>query len=158
MQLFYSDEIDLLYKNLSESDSKPAVLSLIPEYSSTFISHTSLEFPKPLLLLYDPNFLKLSYHELLDQCESVDISITERMVLTVEKESRKQFKSKTWFKYRSGSITASRMQSVCSTNASHPSQTLINKSATLNLTDFIVNKLHGVVTMKSLPEGVMRRK
>lgn len=122
-----TDEIDLLYKNLSESDSKPAVLSLIPEYSSTFISHTSLEFPKPLLLLYDPNFLKLSYHELLDKCESVDISITERMVLTVEKESRKQSKSKTWFKYRSGRITASRMQSVCSTNASHPSQTLIKQ-------------------------------
>ena len=42
-----TDEIDLFYKNLSESDSKPALLSLIPEYSSTFISHTSLEF-KPM--------------------------------------------------------------------------------------------------------------
>ena len=80
------------------------------------------------------------------------------MVLTVEKESRKQFKSKTWFKYRSGRVTASRMQSVCSTNASHPSQTLIEQICYPESYGFIVNKLHGVVTMKSLPEGVMRRK
>ena len=95
-------------KLLSQSDTKPAILSLIPEHSSHYIPKTSLpEFPQSLLMLYDPNFLKLNYHELLEKCELVNIVVT---FSSVEEASREQYKSKIWFRYRSGRITASRMK------------------------------------------------
>lgn len=51
-----------LFKMLSESGTKPAILSLISGYSDSYVPKTSLpEFPEPLLTLYNPNFLKLSY-------------------------------------------------------------------------------------------------
>ena len=120
------EDIDALYKNLSQSGTKPAILSLVPEYSNNYVPKDSqLEFPQSLSLLYDPAFIKLSYVELLQKCESVRITVTEKMASSVERESRQQFKSKIWFKYRSGRITASKMKSVCHTNAANPSQSLI---------------------------------
>ena len=122
------EDLKALYESLSQSDTKPAILSLIPEHSSRYVPKTSLpEYPQSLLLLYDPNFQKLSYHELLEKCESVNIVVTPKMASSVEKASRAQYKSNIWFKYRSGRITASRMKSVCHTHAASPSQSLIKQ-------------------------------
>ena len=67
-----TDEMNGLYQKLSQTKSKPGILSLIPKYSSNYVPITSLpEFPQPLTLLYDPNNLKLKYHELLKKCESM---------------------------------------------------------------------------------------
>ncbi len=49
------------------------------------------------------------------------------MVKLVEKETREQFKSKLWYKYRSGRITASKMKSACRTDPAQPSQSLIKQ-------------------------------
>ncbi len=96
-------EKDSFYKELSQAGTKPAIISLIPGYSSTYVPKTFLpEFPLPLITLYDPNCLKMSFDELLKQCDSIEIVLTSDMVELVEKETREQFKSKLWYKYRSG--------------------------------------------------------
>lgn len=85
-------ELNSFYEQLSLSNTKPGVLSLI---SSNYVPTTLLpELPRPLSLLYDPNNLKLEYHELLEKCESISVNVTQNMASTVEKESRKQYKSR----------------------------------------------------------------
>ena len=67
----------------------------------------------------------MKFHELLKECESVSLNITDKMAQNVEAATRDQSKSKLWYKYRAGRITASRMKAVCHTNPSKPSQSLI---------------------------------
>ena len=51
------EEKSELFKMLSESGTKPAVLSLITGYSDSYVPKTSLpEFQQPLLMLYDHQF------------------------------------------------------------------------------------------------------
>ena len=59
-----------------------------------YVPVTSLpEFPHPLPQLYDPNNLKLEYHELLEKCESICVDVTQNMAVSVEKASRDPYKS-----------------------------------------------------------------
>ena len=67
----------------------------------------------------------MEYHELLGACQSVSLNVTQEMADSVEVATRDQSKSKLWYKYRAGRITASRMKAVCHTDASKPSQSLI---------------------------------
>ena len=119
-------EMDTFFENLYRSSTKPVVLSGILKYSDKYVPKSSLpEFPKPLQLLYNPKYLLMGYDELLNVCESLDIDMSEESAQLVEKETRLQHNSKLWFKYRAGRITASKMKSVCHTDASNPSQSLV---------------------------------
>ncbi len=123
-----ANEMNSLYSSISKSKSKPGILSIIPEFSDQYVPIYSLpEFPRPLSLLYDPNNLKLDYHELLKKCESICVDVSQQMAVAVEKESREQYKSRVWFNYRAGRITASKMKSVCHTNPANPAQSLIKQ-------------------------------
>lgn len=153
---------------------KPAILSLIPKYSSSYIPKVVLTtFPQPLPLLHQPEYLDLQYHKLLKVCESVKVNITNDMAIAVERETRLQSNSTLWFKYRAGRVTASRMKAVCHTDASNPSQSLvksISKLATQIGAYFhgmpiftgptqkhlssLADKQHGVVDMRSLRVNV----
>ena len=80
--------MNILYSNINKSNSKPGILSLVPEFSDMYVLVTSLpEFPHPLPQLYDPNNLKLEYHELLEKCESIFVDATQNMAVSVEKAS-----------------------------------------------------------------------
>lgn len=114
------------FKSLSLCGTKPAVLSLISEYSSTYIPKITLStFPQPLTSLQD--YLKLKFHDLLDVCENVsaEITITDDMAKAVELETRQQHKNILWFRYRAGRVTASRMRAVCHTDVTNPAQSLV---------------------------------
>ena len=64
-----SDEFDAFYESLSHSGIKPAILSLIPKYSSSYVLKRLLPtFPQPLQLLHLPEYTDLEYHELLKLC------------------------------------------------------------------------------------------
>ena len=122
------DDMELFFKNLSLCGTKPAILSLIPEYSNNYIPNTSLSnFPEPLTSLQKPDYLKLNYHDLLDVCEKlfVEITITDNMAKVVELETRQQHKTNLWFKYRAGRVIASRLKAVCHTDVTNPSQSLV---------------------------------
>ncbi len=106
----------MLFKMLSESGTKPAILSLIPDYSDNYVPKLTLpQYPKLLSTLYDPSYLKLTYPELLNKCEAVELVVTPDMAQSVQSETKQQYHSNIWYRYRSGRITASKMKLVCHT-------------------------------------------
>ena len=115
-------EMDLLYKHLSTSATKPGVLSLVEEIMYpqlcylNFLSHCH-RFITQIIQNYD----------LLEKCESVleHLNVTPNMAFTVEKKSIKQYQSRIWFRYRAGRITVSKMKSSCHTDAANPAQSLV---------------------------------
>ena len=127
-QTQHQSNIDLksFYRELSKCGYKPAILSLVSEHAHNHIPKSSSpNYPKPLQSLYDQKFLKLEYTDLLSACSEVDIHVNADMVSAVESATRDQSKSKLWFKYRAGRITASKMKSACKTDPGLPSQSLI---------------------------------
>jgi len=77
-----ANELKSLFKALGECDSKPAVLSLIPEYANRYIPKSRLSnFPKPLQSLFDPRYLAMDYNDLVSACELIAICVTEEMML-----------------------------------------------------------------------------
>lgn len=121
-----SDEFALFYKNISHQGTKPAILSLIPNYSDNYVpKSTQPHFPQPLTALRSAEYIALNYHELLQVCENLSIDITKESCDLIERETKSQNTSKLWYKYRAGRVTASRMRAVCHTNLANPSQSLI---------------------------------
>lgn len=119
-------DICAFYDTLSLCGTRPAILSIIPKFSSNYVPKRFLEaFPEPLSMLYKPEYMELEYHELLEVCEEVKVDITNEMALAIERETRLQSNSKLWFKYRAGRVTASRMKAVCHTDPTNPSQSLV---------------------------------
>ena len=70
------DEMVLFFSNLSLCDTKPAILSLIPEYSDNYMLRSSSR-SLPLTTLQKPEYLSLDYHDLLNVCESVTVDISD---------------------------------------------------------------------------------
>ena len=92
------DEMNIFYELLSKCGTKPAILSLIPDYSDDYVPKSSLpEFSQPLNLLYKPEYAEMDYHTLLNVCESVDTGINLVMAKNIERETRRQSRSKLWF-------------------------------------------------------------
>ena len=121
-----NEEMEILFKNLSTCYTKPAILSLIPPYSDNYVPKSAMDvFPKPLNELYNPDYIKIGFDELMDICNNFSISITEEMSQSIEKATRDQSKSNLWYKYRSGKVTASRMKAICGTRIEKPSKSLI---------------------------------
>jgi len=69
----------------------------------------------------------MSYDQLLLECDCVfnSLNITAEKALLVEQHTREQTKSKLWFRYHAGRITASRFKAAVCTDATMPSQSLI---------------------------------
>ena len=84
-----SSELSVFFKQLSECETKPVVLSVRPEYSDKYIPKSrSPNFPQSLQTLHKSMYVDLAYHELLDACESVHITVTEEMAQVVEEVTR----------------------------------------------------------------------
>ena len=110
------EELKIFFDDLSQA-SKPVVLSIIPEYSDNYVQGYS-EYSPPFSLLYDASCLNMQYDDLLIKCASVfcDLVITEKQANNVEVATREQTKSKMWFRYRTGRITASRFKAAVCTD------------------------------------------
>ena len=121
-------ELKSFFDKISRCKSKPAILSLIPEYQDRYIPKSSLPFfPVCLHDLCDASLAKADYLDLLHRSESVQIELTEEMVRNVEEATRQQSKSRLWYRYRAGRVTASKMRQVCRTSDEMPSQRLIKE-------------------------------
>ena len=108
-------ELEEFYRNLSKaSNRKPAILSLIPPYNSSF-TNSSDQLPPLLQDLYEPDCLHLDYLQLLqrskDACNS---PVSEIQVRHLEELTRGQARNHHWFRYRSrtGRVTASQLYQV----------------------------------------------
>ncbi|CAC5418196.1 unnamed protein product [Mytilus coruscus] len=122
------DELSLLFKSLSEINSKPAILSLIPEYQEIYVPQPMKEnFPTILTEMRDDSALELNYVDLLKECKNQfrEISVTEEQAKAVENSTREQSNSKLWYRFRAGRMTASKMKSACCTDPTLPAQSFI---------------------------------
>jgi hypothetical protein len=101
--------------------AKPAVLALVPSHCDDYVP-TSLapELPNVLSDLYQAEYLKLGYHELLQKAHSLDITVTINQVLAVEAKTKNQAASRLWFRMRAGRITASKFKAACRTDPASP--------------------------------------
>lgn len=80
-------ELDIFFGKLKECNSKPALLSLIPEYASAYISKTQLDnFPIALQSLFHTNYQDMRYNDLLLACENITINVSDEMAVAVEEE------------------------------------------------------------------------
>lgn len=105
-----------------------AILSLSDKFSENFVPKTQLNtWPVDLGKLYDIKNESLTFEDLLKECDKVDLSVTREQNDFLESQTRKQSSSPFWYKYRVGRVTASNFYSVCHTDQSKPSMTLIKK-------------------------------
>jgi len=119
-------ELENLFHNLSCGSTKPFTLSLVLQYSDSYVPKSSLQtFPRPLKSLQQAEYLKLSYTDFLDICESTEIRITDDMAKAVEKETQSPGSSKLWYTYCAGRVTVSRMKAVCHSKVTNSLQSLI---------------------------------
>ncbi len=95
-----------IFTALSKLKSKPAILAIVPEFSESYVP--LVESKKILKPYYNPDYLNLSYPELLKKCEEFykSYTVSEDQVKMVEEVTRGQSKSKVWFQQRTGRVTA----------------------------------------------------
>lgn len=75
--------------------------------------------------LYQTEYLKLGYHELLQIAAGTVITVTADQASAVESKTRNQADSRLWFRMRTGRITASRFKAACRTDPACPSLSLM---------------------------------
>ena len=97
-------EMQDLYKALNNCTAKPVALILVQPYSKAFVAK-SRDIPT-ISDLFNESYLELEYHGLLKVCSSVEISITDQDVQTIE-DTRDQSKGNSFFQHRAGRIGAS---------------------------------------------------
>ncbi|KAL3874200.1 hypothetical protein ACJMK2_037246 [Sinanodonta woodiana] len=120
------DELSHFFSALNLCESKPAILSIVPEFSDSYIPQPVKEnFPTVLSELRDDEALCMNYSELLKKCQKIELIVSEEQVKAVESATREQSNSKLWHRFRTGRITASKMKNVCNTDPTFPSQSLI---------------------------------
>ena len=67
-----SDDIKTFYEELSKSNGKPVILSLVPGHNTSYIPlYEAGTLMRPLTDLHDPKSMALSYPDLLQQCEEI---------------------------------------------------------------------------------------
>ena len=105
--------MEAFYSKLNVANQKAVILSITPGYSKTFIPVSCTDkFPLCLSTLYKAEYLDLSYDLLLLECEKVfsSLMVTNDQAANLKKETRKQAKSRLWFRYRAGRIAASKFK------------------------------------------------
>ena len=122
---------------LAGCSTKPAVLAVKQEYHKPFITASMQpKLPSPLMNLYDAKLLSASYVELLAAAETVRIDVSKEKCLAVEENTREQYKSRVWYRMRSGRVSASTLKAVCCTNIATPALSVISSVCHLELKCF----------------------
>ena len=75
--------------------------------------------------LVDHETFTLTFAELLKHCKTVKFEVTTKQVEAVEKVTRQQSASQSWFRFKAGRISGSTTKSCCHANLDLPSQSLI---------------------------------
>ena len=83
------------------------------------------ELPITLSTLYNPDYLKVGYYDLVNLASEVRIVVTPSQATLIEEQTRHQARSRLWFRMRSGRITASKFKAACRTDPCSPSHSLV---------------------------------
>ena len=128
------DELNGCLASLSECILKSVALSLVEPYSDSFVLQ-SRNIPTITDLLQE-KFLDLTYPELLEECNTVNVELPDKDIKVIEKETVDQTKGGAFFLHQAGRIGASRCKAASHTDPSLPSQSLIKTICYPNLCKF----------------------
>ena len=132
-------ELSDFFNCIKNCSSKPAVLSLIPEHSDSFVPKSlNPEFPFVLSSLYDESLSNENFSTVLEKAKEKATSfvITKQQQELVEEKTKDQANSRLWFRMRTGRITASQFKNACRTDPAFPSHSLIMSICYPELTRF----------------------
>jgi hypothetical protein len=120
------EQLSKFYHALSKVEGKPAILSLHPDYSDSYIIDNN-KLSTPLSSLFDESCMNLPYHHLLTKCDLVfkEIKVSPQQAKNIEITTRNQAHSKLWFLYRCGRITASKFKGAVCTDMTQPSPSFL---------------------------------
>lgn len=124
------------------SKATSVVLTVTAPFNASFIPASVAiadHLPAPLTTLKSDMYLTMEIEKLKRETKSVTLKVTEKEVVTLEAPPRKQSKCKLWFKHNADRITSSNMKSVCSTNLTKPSLSLIKKICHPNIKQLSTN-------------------
>ena len=122
------EELNSFFSNLNKAPSKPAILSIVPEFSDKYVpKQYGKELPVLLTELSDSTTYELPFNELLIKCKQLkkNIKVTKEQSKAASEETKDQANNKKWFLLRGGRITASKAKSAVHTDPDQPSQSLI---------------------------------
>ena len=89
------DELNGCLASLSECNLKSVALSLVKPYSDSFVLQ-SRNIPT-ITNLFQEKFLDLTYPELLEECNTVNVELTDKDIKVIEKETVDQAKRGAFF-------------------------------------------------------------
>lgn len=120
------EEVHQFFDDLHSAGLSSAVLSVVEPFNSSFVTDISI---KKLTNLFCTENTQLTWKEIVQKCQDVfsKLIITKCDAEKIERETKPQTKSKKWFAYRTGRITASNMKSVCNTDIDAPAVSAIKK-------------------------------
>ena len=106
---------DFFHEIAKEKERKSLILSVIEPHSSMF-AESNDHRPTPLHCIFNPARLDKDYDQLVTLANNFSMhTVTQEMLEHLAKMTCDQAKSKQWFRFRAGRITASRFkQAVCS--------------------------------------------
>lgn len=117
------------FKNFLEEFHKiypsAAIFTVVEPYASQRSTIVADKLPKLLPDFFDAKFDNCTLEELSN--EPVDFSVTKEEKENVERLTRNQSCTSSWFKFRAGRITASQFKTACRTKIEEPSKTLVKQ-------------------------------
>ena len=122
-----TSEVNEFFSGLASTQSKPGILSIVPGFCERYVPTRPAGFPAYITDLYDEAMLDASLDVLLNRCDDVlkGMGVTAAESAAVEKATRDQSKSKLWFRFRAGRVTASKFRDAAHTPPANPSSSLI---------------------------------
>ena len=109
-----------------EKERKPLILSMIEPHSNMFAESNDY-LPTPLQCIFNPAHLDKDYDQLVTLANNFSMhTVTQEMLEHLAKITCEQVKSKEWFRFRAGRITASRFKQAVCTNPDKPSLFIFN--------------------------------
>ena len=105
------DKVHSFFTEVVWSKSKPAILSLLAEHSSSYVPEVQ-SLPKPLSYLYSKT-INCLFDDLIVAYHTIDVNLTKEDCVAVAVANVEQRKSKRCYSQRAGCITASNLKSVC---------------------------------------------
>lgn len=117
------DALQDFYRKLDMTCPTAAILSVVEPFASQKKLQEIKDLPGFLTEVYREQYQKLSLKHLRET--EVDFSVSDEQQINVFLETLSQSKKHSWFQFRSGRITASKLKSACVTSLEKPSLSVI---------------------------------
>ncbi|KAG8198011.1 hypothetical protein JTE90_001851 [Oedothorax gibbosus] len=116
-------EFHAMLTTLHDSGCGSAILNIVPPFNCS----SNVAEKLSLRSLFIDSYLSKSLQELQEIAKESFFQVTTKEAKDIELKTKAQAKSKLWYKYRAGRITASNLKAACITKLDAPSITTIKR-------------------------------